>query len=434
MKFYSTKRTAPETNFREAIFKGLPEDNGLYLPESIPQLSEKFINQLSNYSLPEIAYEVASKFVGDEIPASSLTSLVEEVMNFEIPLVEIEQNIYTLELFHGPTLAFKDVGARFLARCLSHFVAQSQEKLTILVATSGDTGSAVANGFYGVEGIDVVLLYPSGKVSKIQEMQLTTLGNNITALEVNGTFDDCQKMVKEAFLDKELKNRKNLTSANSINVARLIPQSFYYFHAYAQLDNVSKPVVFSVPSGNYGNLSAGLLAKKMGLPIHKMIASSNINKIVPEYLEQGVFEPKSSEMTISNAMDVGNPSNFARMYDWYNESVEAMREDIEGFWFSDESTRKVMQEVYSKTNYMLDPHGAVGYLGLTSFINQKESNVTGIFLETAHPAKFKDVVDSTLGKSIEIPSALADCMKKEKQSTVIEPGVEHLKSFLLDSQ
>ncbi|MCR9250580.1 MAG: threonine synthase [bacterium] len=432
MKFYSTKRQAPETNFKEAIFKGLPEDNGLYLPESIPVLSEDFIQNISNYTLPEIAFEVASKYVGDEIPEDKLQSLVAEVMNFEIPIVQVEPNIYSLELFHGPTLAFKDVGARFLARCLSYFVEKAGEKLTILVATSGDTGSAVANGFYGVEGIDVVLLYPSGKVSKIQEMQLTTLGKNISALEVNGTFDDCQKMVKDAFLDVELKKEKNLTSANSINIARLIPQSFYYFHAYAQLEDKSKPVVFSVPSGNYGNLSAGLLAKRMGLPIHKMVASSNINKIVPDYLKEGVFNPKASEMTISNAMDVGNPSNFARMYELYGESVDAMREDIQGYWFSDNATREIMREVYDRTNYMLDPHGAVGYLGLTSFINKKD--VTGIFLETAHPAKFKDVVDDTLGESIEIPSALAECMKKEKQSTVIEPGLESLKNFLLDNK
>ena len=428
MKFYSTKRVSPETNFREAIFKGLPDDNGLYLPEFIPSLPSEFIENISDYSLEEIGFEVAKRFVDGEIPDTDLKDLVAEVVNFPIPLVKVQPNIYSLELYHGPTCAFKDVGARFLARSLGYFINQKNEELTILVATSGDTGSAVANGFYGIEGINVVLLYPSGKVSKIQEMQLTTLGKNITALEVEGTFDDCQKMVKDAFLDKELNASLKLTSANSINIARLIPQSFYYFHAYAQLEDKSKPTVFSVPSGNYGNLSAGLLAKRMGLPIERMIASSNINKIVPDYLKSGDFIPLPSKMTISNAMDVGNPSNFARMFELYGESVDNMRNDISGYWFSDEKTRHEMKKVYTETGYTLDPHGAVGILGLKEFMNGKDMN--GIFLETAHPAKFKDIVDDTLGINVDIPERLMEYMKKEKQSIVVKPGLASLKEVL----
>ncbi len=429
MNFYSTKRQAPVTNFKEAIFKGLPEDNGLYLPESIPQLPNKFLRNLSDYSLGEIGFEVASRFVDGEIPHKELRDLVAEVVNFDIPLVHVHDDIHALELYHGPTLAFKDVGARFLARCLGYFISKTKEELTILVATSGDTGSAVANGFYGIDGIKVVLLYPSGKVSNIQEMQLTTLGSNITALEVQGTFDDCQKMVKEAFLDKDLNEKLKLTSANSINIARLIPQSFYYFHGYAQVKDRSRPVVFSVPSGNYGNLSAGLLAKQMGLPIHQLIACSNINKIVRDYLQTGQFMPLPSKMTISNAMDVGNPSNFARMNDWYGDSVENMRNDITGCWFTDDATREALRRVKSKYGYLMDPHGAVGYLGLEHYLS--EHNATGIFLETAHPAKFKDVVDETLDTDIDIPENLASCLEKEKKAKLVEAGLPSLKQVLI---
>lgn len=430
MIYYSTKGKAPETGFKEAIFKGLPDDNGLYLPRKINKLSDSFFDGLGSCSLPEIGFQVAKNFVGDEISESDLEKIILEVLNFEIPLKQVEEDVFSLELYHGPTYAFKDVGARFLARCLSHFVEESGEKLTILVATSGDTGSAVANGFYNVPGIDVVLLYPGGgKVSKIQEQQLTTLGGNITALEIDGTFDDCQRMVKEAFLDTDLKNRSNLTSANSINIARLIPQSFYYFHAMAQLPANSNSVVFSVPSGNYGNLSAGLMARQMGLKFDRMLACSNVNSIVPDYLTNGVFDPKPSQMTISNAMDVGNPSNFARMNDWYHGSVDHMREEISGYWYDDQTTRDCLKKVYEDHNYLMDPHGTIGYLGLKAY--QQENKVTGIFLETAHPAKFIDVVEETIGESIEIPDRLKACLDQRKTAIEMKSDFEELKQFLL---
>ena len=429
MKYYSTNGQAPHSTFREAIFTGLPADSGLFHPTEIPLLQRDFLDALSDRSLVEIGFEVSKIFVGDEIPPDDLEKIVAEVLNFEIPLVQVSEDVFSLELYHGPTYAFKDVGARFLARCLSYFIARSGEKLTILVATSGDTGSAVANGFYEVPGIDVVLLYPGGgKVSKIQEQQLTTLGANITALEIDGTFDDCQRMVKSAFLDEALRAHRNLTSANSINIARLIPQSFYYFHAMAQLPVTEKPVVFSVPSGNYGNLSAGIMAKKMGLQYARMLACSNINKIVPDYLQNGVFHPRTSEMTISNAMDVGNPSNFARMNAWYDENLAAMQRDIGGYWFSDEDTRKELKEVHQQHDYLMDPHGTIGYLGLKAY--QEENEVTGIFLETAHPAKFIDVVEETIGETIEVPARLKDCLEKEKQATELPPDYEALKEFL----
>ena len=429
MQYYSSNGQAPLASFKEAIFTGLPPDNGLYLPTEIPLLDSTFLNNLSGKSLPEIGLEVAKVFVGDEIPAADLQQLVAEVVNFDIPLVEVEEDIFSLELYHGPTYAFKDVGARFLARCLSYFVAQSNEKLTILVATSGDTGSAVANGFYEVPGIDVVLLYPGGgKVSKIQEQQLTTLGANITALEIDGTFDDCQRMVKQAFLDESLRTHRNLTSANSINIARLIPQSFYYFHALAQLKPTGKPVVFSVPSGNYGNLSAGLIASQLGLQFSRMLACSNINKIVPEYLQTGRFEPQASAMTISNAMDVGNPSNFARMQAWYGGELEQMQLDIGGYWYTDDQTREALKEVHANAGYLMDPHGAIGYLGLKAY--QQNNDVTGIFLETAHPAKFIDVVEETLDQKIDIPERLQACLNKEKKAITMTADYEALKEFL----
>lgn len=429
MQYYSTNGQAPVTSFKEAIFTGLPSDNGLFLPTEIPLLDDHFLAHLSEKSLVEIGLEVSKAFVGDEIQPDALESLITEVLNFEIPLVQVSEDVFSLELYHGPTYAFKDVGARFLARCLSHFVAQSGEKLTILVATSGDTGSAVANGFYQVPGIDVVLLYPGGgKVSKIQEQQLTTLGANITALEIDGTFDDCQRMVKSAFLDEAMRKHRNLTSANSINIARLIPQSFYYFHAMAQLQSAGKPVVFSVPSGNYGNLSAGLMASQMGLPFARMLACSNVNKVVPDYLKTGEFQPRASEMTISNAMDVGNPSNFARMNAWYGGDLSKMQLDIGGYWYSDEETRKGLKKVYQDQQYLMDPHGAIGYLGLKAY--QEQNDVTGIFLETAHPAKFIDVVEETIEEKIKIPERLQACLDKEKQAVKMPPEYEALKAFL----
>jgi threonine synthase len=427
MKYYSTSRLVPEVSFQEAIFNGLPEDNGLYMPEYIERLPNNFFDKIDDLTLPEIGYQVAQTFIGEEIDSESLKRIIEETLNFDIPLVKVEEDVYSLELFHGPTLAFKDIGARFLARCLSYFSAQSQKKSTILVATSGDTGSAVAHGFLGLENIKVVILYPKGKVSNIQEKQLTTLGQNISTLEVDGTFDDCQALVKQAFLDKSLKAKYALTSANSINIARLIPQSFYYFWAFKQLKDKNKPMVVSVPSGNYGNITAGLFAKKMGLPIAKFIASTNVNDIIPEYLKTGEFNPKASLQTISNAMDVGNPSNFYRLIELYNKDLAAISKELKGVSFDDEATKEVMLEVYKKTNYELDPHGAVAYLGLKSLL--KTETEQGVFFETAHPAKFIEVVEEVLDKKVDIPERLAACMTKEKQATSIANSMNDLVDY-----
>jgi len=428
MKYYSTNQSVPEVSFQDAIFNGLPEDNGLYMPESIERLPAEFFNNIDNLSLPEIGYQVAKQFIGNEIDEDSLKHIVSETLNFDIPLVEVEQNVYSLELFHGPTLAFKDIGARFLARCLAYFSDQTQKKSTILVATSGDTGGAVAHGFLGVENIKVVILYPKGKVSEIQEKQLTTLGQNISTLEVDGTFDDCQALVKQSFLDKELKAKYALTSANSINIARLIPQSFYYFWAYKQLKNKNKPMVVSVPSGNYGNITAGLFAKKMGLPIAKFIASTNVNDIIPKFLKSGEFNPKASIETISNAMDVGNPSNFYRLFELYNKDLTSISKELKGVSFDDETTKGTMLEVYKRTNYELDPHGAVGYLGLKSLL--KTETEQGVFFETAHPAKFIEVVEEVLDKKVDIPERLAVCMTKEKQATSISNSFDDLVDYI----
>ncbi len=424
MKYYSTNKSVPLASFEEAIVKGLPEDNGLYMPEKITPLSKDFTAGLKDTTLQDIGVEVAGKFIEDEIPAHDLKALVYDTLAFDIPAVAVEKDVYALELFHGPTLAFKDVGARFLARCLSYFSAKKERKATILVATSGDTGSAVAHGFLGLENINVVILYPKGKVSEIQEKQLTTLGQNITALEVDGTFDDCQALVKKSFLDKSTKDKYHLTSANSINMARLIPQSFYYFWAYAQVKEAGRPVYISVPSGNYGNLTAGLIAQRMGLPVDRFIASANANDIVPAYLANGVFDPRASVQTISNAMDVGNPSNFARMLDLYGGDVDEFRKHISGYSYTDEQTRNCMKEVYSQQGYMLDPHGAVGYLGLKAYM--KDNAGVGVFFETAHPAKFGDVVEDTINTTLNIPERLQAYVEKEKVSIEIENSYEAL--------
>ncbi len=423
MNYYSTKGKVVPVSFKEAVVKGLPDDNGLFMPEQIPQLGKRFFENLQQKSLVEIGYEVALPFVEASIDKTTLKQIIEETLNFSIPLVEVEENIFSLELFHGPTCAFKDVGARFLARCLSNF---SDEKITVLVATSGDTGSAVANGFLGVENVEVVILYPKGKVSHLQELQLTTLGQNITALEINGSFDDCQRMVKTAFLDKELNAKMKLTSANSINIARLIPQSFYYFWAIAQLPKDAE-VVFSVPSGNYGNLTAGLLAKAMGLPIKAFVAASNANNIVPYYLQSGSYEPKPSLPTISNAMDVGDPSNFGRMLELCQHSFSEIKKVVEGFSFTDDETRAAMSMVFENTKYVLDPHGAIGYLGIKEYL--KNNNATGVFLETAHPAKFLDIVEEVVGE-VEIPERLKSYLSKEKKSMEMGKDYEELKAFL----
>lgn len=429
MKYFSTNNTDIRYSFKEAVIKGLAPDKGLFFPVSIPKLEDDFFKRLPGLSLPEIGFEVARHFIGDDISDTDLRKITEEVLNFPIPVVPVEDGVNTLELFHGPTCAFKDVGARFMSRCLSAFAKQDQEEVTILVATSGDTGSAVANGFLGVEGVNVIILYPAGKVSKIQEQQLTTMGQNITALEVDGTFDDCQALVKTAFGDDDLNAKLSLTSANSINIARLLPQSFYYFYAWAQLQPTDKKVVFSVPSGNYGNLTGGLLAKQMGLPIDSFVASANINKVVPDYLSTGKYEPKASVQTISNAMDVGAPSNFARMMELYQEKHSDIIKDVRGACFSDMETQDAIADVYNRNKYILDPHGAVGYLGLKKYLNT-ESEV-GVFLETAHPAKFKETVEKVLDIEIQVPNYLQECLGKEKKSILINKEFSDFKSFLL---
>jgi len=399
MDYISTNNQASPVSFREAVIKGLAEDGGLYMPTIIKNLEKNFVDEIGKLSYAEIGLKIANCFIEDEIEATDLSNIVEGTLNFELPVVEISDTVSTLELFHGPTLAFKDVGARFMARCLGHFAKNNDKETTVLVATSGDTGSAVAHGFYGVEGIRVVILYPKGKISEFQENQMTRLGKNITALEVNGNFDDCQKLVKSAFSEKTLTENILLTSANSINIARLVPQIFYYFIGFSQL-NQSDPIV-SVPSGNYGNLTAGLIAKRMGLPVRKFVASSNRNDIVPNFLQTGEFKPQPSIATISNAMDVGNPSNFARMMQLYNGSKSDMSNDVLGFSFTDSDTRNTIYEVREKYGYILDPHGAVGYLGLKKA--QEKDPALGIFLETAHPAKFREVVEPVLEEKIKLP-------------------------------
>ena len=431
MKYYSTNKQVPEVSFEEAIFKGLPDDNGLYMPKTIHRLPQEFFDTIQDKSLAEIGYEVASRFIEDEIPADDLKALVADTMNFEIPVVEVEKGIYSLELYHGPTLAFKDVGARFLARCMSYFSGKNEKKTTILVATSGDTGAAVGAGFLGMANINVVILYPGGgKISKIQEKQLTTLGQNIIACEVDGTFDDCQKMVKESFLNQEMRAAYNLSSANSINMARLVPQSFYYFWAYAQLKKKGiEDVAICVPSGNYGNLTAGLLAKEMGLPVKQYIAASNANDIVPKYLHTGAFNPKPSVMTMSNAMDVGNPSNFFRMNDLYDASWDTFKENLVGYAYNDEQTAECIKEVKGRTEYLLDPHGAVGYLGLKAYLENNPAEA-GVFLETAHPAKFGDVVEPIIKELVSMPDRLKAYAEGEKVAIEIGPNVDELKRVL----
>lgn len=433
MKFYSTNNPSLKVDLKQAVTQGLAPDNGLYMPEKIPVLSKDFFENIHKKSFREIAYAVADALLGDDVPESELKRIVDHTIQFDAPLVSLEKDIYALELFHGPTLAFKDFGARFMSQLLGYFAGQQQEEIIILVATSGDTGSAVANGFLGVPGTRVVVLYPSGKVSDIQEKQFTTLGQNITALEIDGTFDDCQGFVKRAFLDSQLTKKYFLTSANSINIARLIPQSFYYFNAYAQLTDHSKPAVFSIPSGNFGNLTGGLLAKKMGLPIHKFVASTNVNDVVPEFLASKSFNPRASRQTISNAMDVGNPSNFYRMMNLFEGDFDRLSNEIVGYAFNDDETRQAMQTVFSAQKYVLDPHGAVAYLGLKKFLQDNGNNFYGIFAETAHPAKFKEVVDDTLKTDIPIPPALNKFLEHEKKSIRLSNSYEAFKSFVLEN-
>jgi threonine synthase len=431
MRLYSTKNKNYQVGLEEAVFKGLPDDNGLFVPISIPKLSEEFFKNIHRLSFPQIAFEVSKALIGEDIEEKELSKIVNDVITFDAPVVPIHDNIFVLELFHGPSLAFKDFGARFMARLMSYFLEKKKREINILVATSGDTGSAVAQGFLDMPGIKVTILYPSGKVSETQEKQLTTLGRNITALEIAGTFDDCQRLVKEAFLDKELNKKLLLTSANSINISRLIPQSFYYFYGYAQLKEKGKPVVFSVPSGNFGNLCGGLIAKKMGLPVEKFVAATNVNDIVPQYLHSGLFQPRPSVKTISNAMDVGNPSNFARLISFYEDNLERIQADIWGVRYTDEETSTAIKDVYKNTGYILDPHGAVGYLGLNDYLKETNSHANGIFLATAHPSKFPEVVEDVIKKKVEIPQRLQETIKKQKKSIEMKADFESLKAYLL---
>ena len=435
MKYFSTRNQNNFISFREAILTGLAQDGGLFMPETIPSFSKSFIENLHSYSFQEIGFETAKKFVGNEISEQKLQEIIQRSINFPAPLVDLEEEIHILELFHGPTLAFKDFGAQFMARTMEYFVKDNDAELVILVATSGDTGSAVAHGFYGVEGIKVYLLYPSGKVSGIQEKQLTTLDKNITALEIQGTFDDCQHLVKNAFTDNDLKNKLKLSSANSINIARLIPQTFYYINAVKQLKQREKKILFSVPSGNLGNITAGLIAKKMGIPIDLFIAATNSNDVFTNYLSSGIFETRKSVQTYSNAMDVGNPSNLERIRMLYEDNIGRMRNEIESFSFDDEKTVIGIKEVYSKYNYVIDPHGAVGYLALKKFLGERKQNkIDSIFIETAHPAKFKDVVESTIKTEVKIPPRLAECLNKEKHSIVLDSKFETFKDYLLNTR
>jgi len=429
MKFYSTENKAPKVSFKEALLSGLAPDRGLYMPERIDPLSESVFEQ---NSFQKMCFETAKIIINGEIPDNELSDIVHNALNFDVPIKHLHDNIHILELFHGPTAAFKDFGARFMARTMSYFIRKTNEKVTILVATSGDTGSAVAKGFLGVPNIDVVLLYPKNKVSFLQEKQLTTLGENITALEVRGTFDDCQKMVKDAFMDDELKNKIKLSSANSINIGRLFPQSFYYIWAFLQITKSrDDKVIFCTPSGNFGNLTAGLIAKRMGLPVECFIAATNINDVVPEYLDTGLFNPRPSKETFSNAMDVGDPSNFSRMLALYG-SKEKMEKDVLGFKVTDNETLETIKKVYNDHGYILDPHGAVGYKAIKDFLNDKgQKSIPIILLETAHPAKFNSTIKKAIGKELEIPGVLKEALEKDKNTVEINNDFKSLKSYLL---
>lgn len=429
MHYYSLNKKAPNASFKDAVIKGIAPDKGLYFPESITPFSKAFFENIDNLSFEEIAFETIKQFVTPDIPESVLKTIISETLSFDFPVVEINKNISTLELFHGPTMAFKDVGARFMARCLGYFNKNNPNEISVLVATSGDTGGAVANGFLGVDGVKVIILYPSGKVSDIQEKQLTTLGKNITALEVDGVFDDCQEMVKEAFMDETITNKMRLTSANSINVARWLPQMFYFFFAYKQLHKIHKKIVFSVPSGNFGNICAGMMAQQLGLPIHHFIASNNDNDVVTEYLKTELYKPKPSVQTISNAMDVGNPSNFIRIQEIYKHDFSALNRNLSSYSFTDHETREALKELYNDFNYVADPHGAVGYLGCKEYL---KSNRDGhcVFLETAHPTKFLDVVEDVIRENIILPPQIEAVMDKKKNSIKIKT-YDDLKQFLL---
>lgn len=432
MEYYSTNGRALPAGLEKAVVKGLAEDRGLYMPRKIERLPEEFFSSIDELSFVDIACRVADAFFGEDVPADALHRIVEETLSFDCPTVRVTDRIHALELFHGPTLAFKDVGARFMARLLRHFTDGSGDGriLNVLVATSGDTGSAVANGFLGVEGIHVYVLYPKGKVSPIQECQFTTLGRNVTALEIDGVFDDCQRLVKTAFMDNDLNAALRLTSANSINVARFLPQAFYYFRGYASMKKagLADNLVVCVPSGNFGNICAALFARRMGLPVKRFIAANNANDVFLQYLRTGVYSPKPSVRTIANAMDVGDPSNFARILDLYGGSVDAIRADVSGASFTDEQIASTIREVFGATGYLCDPHGACGFRALQEGLRDGE---TGLFCETAHPAKFKDTVEDIIGTPVEIPARLQAFMKGEKRSVPLSSDFGTFREFLM---
>jgi threonine synthase len=429
MKYYSTNNRTLKKTLKEAVIQGLAEDNGLFMPEIIPVLEKSLLRNMQKMDFREISLIIAKNLFGTDIPISDLERITLDAINFDTPLVHIHDSIYALELFHGPTFAFKDVGARFMARLLGYFIKEYTREVNVLVATSGDTGSAVANGFWKVPGIRVHILYPKGLVSTIQEHQFTTLGENISALEIAGNFDDCQRLVKTAFLDHELNSRLTLTSANSINIARLLPQTFYYFNGYAKLGSPSQDLVISVPSGNYGNLTAAIIAGNMGLPFKKFIAATNINDVVPEYLQTGKFKPRPSKATIANAMDVGNPSNFDRILDLYGHSHSKIIKAITGYSFTDNQIREIIGRIYKKFNYLLDPHGATGYQALVDY-SHNFASLTGFFIETAHPAKFADIVDGVIGKKIEIPFSLQESMNKTPIKVKLSSDYKDLRDYL----
>ncbi|TSD64773.1 threonine synthase [Inquilinus sp. KBS0705] len=434
MKFYSTNNTDLRVGFKEAVFNSMPQDKGLYMPESIPKLDDKFLNNLDQYTLPEIAFHVAQNLLGDDIPADHLKAIIQDAINFYAPVVPLEKDVYVLELFHGPSLAFKDFGARFMSRIMSYFLEAGEKQLDVLVATSGDTGGAVALGFLGVPNTRVTILYPKGKVSQIQELQLTTNGQNIRALQIDGTFDDCQALVKQAFTDAELNERFRLTSANSINIARLIPQTFYYFNAYAQLlrEGINK-VVFAVPSGNFGNIGAGLLAWKMGLPVAQFIAATNANDTVPEFLRTGVYQPKPSVATLSNAMDVGNPSNWVRIADLFKADPDALQKLIVGYTYTDEETLEAIDNINKAYNYIACPHTAIAWKALKQYQQEHPADAAGVFLSTAHACKFPDVFTKEIAGKIEIPEQVKALQKKDHSAVSLGPDFEGFKGYLLQN-
>jgi len=430
MNYYSLNKQSPVVDFKEATINGQAPDKGLYFPSTIPAVSKDLIDNIESYDNAEIAFSVIHPYAGDVIPENELRRIVSETVNFNIPLVPVTENIFSLELFHGPTLAFKDIGARFMSRCLGYFVKDNNKKVTVLVATSGDTGGAVANGFYGVEGVDVVILYPSGKVSTVQEQQLTTLGKNIRAIEVDGNFDDCQQLVKQAFTDKDIREKLFLTSANSINVARWLPQQFYYFFAWKQWADKKNPPVIAVPSGNFGNICAGILAYISGLPVNHFIAACNANNTVPEFMQTENYQPKKAIATISNAMDVGDPSNFVRILELFHHQLGDLKRIFSSYSINDERTKAAIKEVYTNYQYLPDPHGAVGYIALRNYL-AANPGTKGMFLETAHPVKFYDVVEPIIHEKVPVPASVAAILDNKKQATRMGTGYTDFKEYLM---